>query len=404
MASNRIVYAFALLMALAFVYIYDVNITYTALYVVLALPFVSLAAALYANRALQVYEKLQSDLIIKGERTIYRLSFKNESFLPIFGICDLCLIGFGDAEITKQSFILPGKSVRKVDNDIIGEYRGVYKIGTDKIALYDCLGLFKFKHKIERTLSVTVYPRTVKLRTLKLSAFETETDMRRRFAGEDYSSVADLRKYNPSDGMKRIHWKASAKKNDLIAKNYQSISKEIAILLFDNTKTVKGEDRKILENEDKMVEAYVSVLSLCMKLNHPVKLCYFKDDAANEHQIKRNIEPNNFAELFFKAAMVDFLTPKKSFTNSVDDYINDAAGAEFANIIVFSQQLNTELCNKLLAFSLYGHHVVYINFSGYNENNVVVEETEKYELIKKLTENNVTFYELTEWTEISDVL
>ena len=100
--------------------------------------------------------------------------------------------------------------------------------------------------------------------------------------------------------MKDIHWKASAKRNELLVKHYEHFNQEKTTVLFDLTPMEYIEDTR-LELEDRMVSVGLSLLHYLSKdTSVPVQLVYADD------QIRSCGEERSVVDLLELAAFLPF--------------------------------------------------------------------------------------------------
>jgi uncharacterized protein (DUF58 family) len=100
--------------------------------------------------------------------------------------------------------------------------RGYYKLGPARINSGDIFGFFPADRDDESTGAVIIYPKTYSLPELGLPPerpFGERKGRDRVF--EDPGRIAGLRDYRPGDPMKRIDWKASARRQTLQSRVYE---------------------------------------------------------------------------------------------------------------------------------------------------------------------------------------
>jgi uncharacterized protein (DUF58 family) len=94
--------------------------------------------------------------------------------------------------------------------------RGVYPVGPLELTAGDPFGFFGRRILLSERASVVVYPRIVPLRRLGFPlAAGLGASQRRRALQEDPSRTAGVRDYQPGDPLRRIHWKATARRGQL---------------------------------------------------------------------------------------------------------------------------------------------------------------------------------------------
>jgi uncharacterized protein (DUF58 family) len=155
-----------------------------------------------------------------GDLLEERFSLCNESLLPSLWV-----------EINDQSD-LPGYSARSVRSadaqqtvdwrtEGICRQRGLFTLGPWQARLSDPLGLFQVIFDYPDSQSVLVYPPIVHLPSLRLPR-GAATGMGRisRHAQEVTTNAAGVRAYAPGDSTNRIHWRTTARTEDLMVKTF----------------------------------------------------------------------------------------------------------------------------------------------------------------------------------------
>ena len=158
--------------------------------------------------------------------------------------------------------------------------RGYHPYGPALLSTGDGFGMFSSKGKLAEQQRLIVYPRLYTVAELGLPA-------KNPFGGrpaearlvEDPLRTAGIRAWQPADGLKRVHWKATARhqsarqaENALLSRVYEP-SQEPQVMLFLNVATL---ERHWLGHIPELMERAVSVAgslaALCAELRLPVGL------------------------------------------------------------------------------------------------------------------------------------
>ena len=355
MLKNRLIYFFVVAVLLLLVVIYEHEATYTALYAILLLPLISLISALILRNRYIVKEEFSSQEVIKSDTLQYVLTLTNASFL----LCTNVHISFEadwealDTDIADQSlFLMPYKSHELIFN-VCAKYRGTYRVGVKEITIYDFLGIFKFKQQRDVKLKFKVNPLVLPVSgvpILHTVADAAETNNSRY--DENYSAVSDFRKYQPTDSWKRIHWKLSANKGELISKNFHATQKASVTLCIDNSH-IGGFRGNALLLEDTIIEGLVSVMHYCCVRGLPVKLYYIGSQTSD-------VESDNFDYLYAIAADIKF-EPDESFGEYLADLVRVQEDA--ASVYLFLQHITDDIIEDVKALRLFGSSVVVFTFT-----------------------------------------
>ena len=357
MLKNRITYGIVLVVLILLIYLYEDGITYMALYVVLVLPILSFLLTAVSRRRFSVQESISQDNVIKGEVVQYIFDVKNNSFLPYTSVRVRFKANSAavTADFTDKFFSISPYKNHEIVFNVSARFRGNYEIGVLNIVIYDFLGLFRFEQKHDHAFILMVRPRVVEISPLQLSKADSGTENVKNYtAAEDYAIISDLRKYQPTDGYKKIHWKASAKKNELVSKNYQNTKRNSVALLLDNSliEGDKKDEDTAMAMEDTLMEAYVSVLSYCTRQMFACSL-YFMGDELNEGA------GGSFDYLYTVASKIRF-----DGTDIFDTYLMSYSKmqADADNVLIFAQEITDTLFATAQTLSTFGNSVIIFYF------------------------------------------
>ena len=356
MLKNRLTYLVVVVVLFQLVYIYERDMTYVAFYAVLILPVMSLISTLILRKRFTVTEALSASEVAKGDTLQYVFTLTNNSFL----LCTNVHIMFEadstalTTDIKGRHFPVPPYKSHSLTFNVGTKYRGVYSVGVSDITLYDFLGIFKFRQKHDARLEFTVNPRVSPIASLPISSAEQDAaDVHNFLQDENYSVVSDLRKYQPGDGYKKIHWKLSAKKGELISKNFQATQKTCIALIFDNS-TVLGSSRdNALALEDSMVEALVSVMAYCSEQGFPIELYHMGTEPGEAAS-------GNFDYLYTVAAGIRF-GKFGSFGDYFANYVRMQTDA--ASMVLFLQKITDDVIAAVKMLLILGNNVIVFTFS-----------------------------------------
>jgi uncharacterized protein (DUF58 family) len=126
---------------------------------------------------------------------------------------------------------------------------GGYALGDVAVRCRDPLGLFSYEQRFLERLPLRVYPRPEELRAL-LPPLETQV-----FSGNQVSRVkgegiefADLRPFVPGDRVRRINWRASARRGDLwVNESHPERNTDVIVFLDTFTEARHEGDRGTLD-------------------------------------------------------------------------------------------------------------------------------------------------------------
>lgn len=168
-------------------------------------------------------------------------------------------------------------------------FRGAYTLGLCRLYVYDCFRLTRFTLNLSALSEVYVLPRRTSVpakNTDSSSDPDTSQNVLRRH-GSDNTEPSDIRSYIRGDSLKSIHWKLSAKSEELVVKDYsRSTGRDIIIVAdleghyeHDQSAQVRTPDAEYAEiidqlNSDLVVEGCLAVADRELRAGNRVTLCW----------------------------------------------------------------------------------------------------------------------------------
>jgi len=189
-------------------------------------------------------------------------------------------------------------------------------------------------------IEIEHFPLSMNLMSKSYSRFEVRE--------EDYSAISDVRPYLPSDSMKRIHWKLSAKRDSFVVKNYENTALNSAVIFWDRL-FIKGSEQYAVIAEDKIVEIVVAIGFYCLKKKIPVDLFYGDDEPLAAANIL------DFEKIYACSAHSEFIQGEL-LENSLGPFLN--AQTNQINLSIITSNLTEILLSELAGAHYFGHHVL----------------------------------------------
>lgn len=400
MKLNRILYLSLLIITFTFVYYYGGKVPNMFFYTVLVLPIVSFTYMLIGYFMLKYEQSLDNDLIFKGDKVTFTVNITNRSFfiLPYISISFLNDKGGVIQKHKINNISLQPFSNREVSIDYIYKYRGDFKLGVSTIEVQDFLGIFKFTLKNKKLLYITVYPQIIDIDEFYLSSGYLSDNVSSIGGGqEDISTIEEINKYNYGDSLRKIHWKLTAKTNELMIREYEKIGSRSAILILD-LQSNNFEVEKNAAIEDKLLETTIAILRYCIYNDAEVKLIY-DSKGINAINYSNSLD---FQKAYEALAKVEF-NQKTSFKDIIESEVNCNIGKADIIIATFNinyilyEELNKAIllgCNITLIY-IYGNEKIENNKAEDKENlSKVHEDNEAKTILASLSELGIKLYEI----------
>jgi len=365
MTKNRLLYSAIIVAAIIFVFFDEGRTSYTFLYAVLMMPVISWLMSKLSLHNLSVMQAIDKNLIVKGEETKYHIIAVNKVFFisPVFSFVFSKSHNAIQSEAENIMLALPAQSERDISFNLTCGYRGVYYVGLESVQALDYLGLFSLSRSWEDKTQLVVYPRVVEIAHFPLSmSLLSKNFSRLEIREEDYSAISDIRPYLPSDNIKRIHWKLSAKKNSLIVKNFENTALNSMTVVLDRMQVIGDEQYSIIA-EDKIVEIVVSLCHYCLRKMIPVDFFYGEEPVTA-------VSLTEFNNIYTCAAHVNFTSDVK-LDSSLGMLLSTQSGK--INLVVVTSHMTGILMDELSSAYYFGHYVILVYIPPQQESDEAVE-------------------------------
>lgn len=279
---------------------YGGNISYAIFYLCILTPAVSMLYTVYVYIRFKLYQSMDNYLVVKGDWLPYSFVIANEDYITFHNIRVNFIRDKSTIEASNNMIefsLLPNES-EKFETRIRCNYRGEYYVGVESIVITDYLDLFNITYPIQTKLKVYVMPRVIPLEKLGIAPNEIDVKNPLQFSNKDEEELDfEVRNYNPGDSMKQIHWKATARLQELISRKYQYRPRAKSILLMDLMK-IDENDLLITITEDKIIESILAYANFYKNRSIPYRIMY---DSSGKKEI--DIERAEDFDAFYKTCV-----------------------------------------------------------------------------------------------------
>jgi uncharacterized protein (DUF58 family) len=205
------------------------------------LPFAiySLAFSLYSLRGIEVNRHLEKFSYNAGEPLKVKVTVKRRSFFPLFYliVADQLDDSLMNAHQQKKSkvLILPGfKKELSFDYVIEKLPRGEHLFQSFTIKAGDLLGLIEKEASYSIENKIIVYPFFTDLLYRPFeNPFDQGMTASRERVQRDTSMAVGIRDYQPGDRFSWINWKATAKRNEIMTKEFEQRQSHDVFIVMD---------------------------------------------------------------------------------------------------------------------------------------------------------------------------
>ncbi|MCL2215879.1 MAG: DUF58 domain-containing protein [Defluviitaleaceae bacterium] len=356
MKVNRIIYAVLLIGSGVYAWISGERMLYVAFAVLAALPVVSYVLTYFFLSGLKVSQTVPKT-VQKNQTGKLTVRLHNTTPMP-FGNVAVLVSGEEFAVEVEEKHTAVLRPLRTTYYDIPFQvlYRGQYKIGLDSVSVTDIVGLFRLQRKFNQHVKIIALPRVVDLSSFPLAMnLMTQAHSRFDIRDEDYATISDIRPYIPTDSIKRVHWKLTAKRSEWLVKVFQSNALNQVAMILDSTR-LNLEPKELYSLEDRMVEMSLGLAKFCLSKGMPV------DFFATEGFKTKTRFLQEFEIIYQAAAGLQF-EQKTSLDclNILSHVLNDATG--YVNVVIFAARLDGELYERVINAANNGHYIAVLYFS-----------------------------------------
>ncbi len=236
MAKYRLLYVVIWLGSAAFALAYESKLTFVLLVGVTILPAASLILLVMSGLLMKI-ELIPTEAYV-GKMQHFSLTIKltNRFIIPAAPVLITGVFHEEDGTIAGDRHIVLSAAPFSKSEYVFGgciRYRGEYTLGVQRAVIYDLLRIFRFRLGRTPMCAVTVTPRRIMLdETNALCADDYESSLT-NISFMDSNSFVSVRKYADGDLMKHVHWKLTAKHDELMVKEMEQNLGSSAVIITD---------------------------------------------------------------------------------------------------------------------------------------------------------------------------
>jgi len=227
-----------------------------------------------AEKSVKVTHGLSGTKVNRGDVVGMEVAVSHKSILPIAPVA-LKMRQTSNTPAATIHLTHLGRRKQKVVHKFAAEHVGAMLPGVDSFTVADVFGYFKKEHTPDmRGQELLVLPVPFDVEPLTFAAGDLGVETMKR-ALEDPSSPSDFRMYQPGDPLKRIHWKMSARKQEIMIRQFEEPALPDALVLMDASPPYvpAGIDpAKAPYLRDAVLETAASVASCQIRQDNPVRM------------------------------------------------------------------------------------------------------------------------------------
>ena len=261
--------AFALLLA---AFSTGSPVFFTAALLIVLAVLSSLLGVWRASRTLDVQSSLSERTVRRGESVMLTVTVRHRGLIPV---APMLLELYATPDTPETAVRLkdaPGR-LQKLTLPFHAAHVGVSRPGVKSCTVEDLFGFFSItKHPEAEGTELLVLPLPFEVEALTFAPGDSGLETMAR-ATEDVSSPSDIRGYLPGDALKKIHWKLSARKQELVVRRFEEpVLPDCLVLMDCSAPPSWGHPEAEADVRDSLLETAASIVSSQMNSDHAVRL------------------------------------------------------------------------------------------------------------------------------------
>ncbi len=206
-----------------------------------------------------------------GDRLVERFTLRNSGWAPAVWVEIQDKSTMPNYQVSRGTG-LPGNDSIRWHTEAICTRRGLFTLGPTQLLTGDPFGLYNITFEYPATMPLLVLPPIVPLPAIEVAPGGRSGEGRPRTNAADRTvSASSVREYVPGDSMRWIHWKISARHDDLYVRLFDGTPSSDWWILLDMDRNVQiGEDEDSTEEHGVILAA--SLADRGLRMRHSVGL------------------------------------------------------------------------------------------------------------------------------------
>lgn len=230
-----------------------------------------LVSALIARATVRVQVRTQSAQVLRGEEGTLFIDAAVFSPLPLSPTLFTFLPPDGGQPYC-YGVELPYLRGCRLQERCVFSHVGAFDFGLQSVSVSDALSLFRFTRRLNAHERMLVLPRVGEADPMPFSpGDEMDVQLEKR-ARDDATMPADVRAYQQGDELKRVHWKLSLRKRQLMVRTFDVPARPDALVLLDCAMPDVSDSDTAHTLRDMLCEEAVSIAGAQLSAGHAVHM------------------------------------------------------------------------------------------------------------------------------------
>ncbi|MBE5774684.1 MAG: DUF58 domain-containing protein [Clostridiales bacterium] len=248
-----------------------VKIYYLIFFVLLAMAVLGAVSALWTLYTVRFDMKGVRSRVVRGDTLMTIFTVRHTCLLPVSGIRLRMSVPSAGAADQEVAVTTPPFALRTFRHMIRCPHRGLYEFGVSRVSVTDVFGLFTFSRKPGmKMMRMEVQPKAADIPAMPLKSADMGPECMSR-ATEDNASPSDVRKWQDGDVLKKVHWKLSLRKREIMVRTYEESARPDTLVIPDMAEIAALRDQQ-LTIEDCICEECLSAAKAQLEAGYPVRM------------------------------------------------------------------------------------------------------------------------------------
>ena len=229
------------------------RIYYLLFGVLLMIVLLGLISTVWTVWTLHIDMKGVRPRVTRGDTLMIVFTVRHTSILPVASVRIQMNVPSAYAPTQEISVHTPPFAEKSFRHMIQCPHRGVYDAGVTKLSARDMFGLFRISRKPDmRLIHMEVLPKVTDGQPLTLKP-------------------SDLRAWQDGDSLKKVHWKLSMRRREVLVRTYEESARPDTLIIPDLSEITAMKDQQ-LTIEDCVCERCLSAAKAQLEAGYPVRM------------------------------------------------------------------------------------------------------------------------------------
>ena len=248
------------------------SIFYYVIAVTMATMFLlSLLSAVITLFSAQISFTMPGTTVRRTEALPMQITIRHRSILPVAAMYLTLALPEESSTVDELALRPRPMGATTIKYMLKCPHRGIYPVGVDTLWVTDVFGLFTLRRVVaDRSIILTVQPNVDEIAALDLAAGENGPESMMHNT-DDMASPSSVRAYVEGDSLKKVHWKLTMRKRELIVRQYEEAVRPDTLIMMDCAR-ISATREMALDIEDALTEVAAAVALSQLKAGFPVRM------------------------------------------------------------------------------------------------------------------------------------